>query len=884
MLPNVHWISKKYKLGVFMNSPLLFLWQNKYNSRFFCLVTNFNIICILALYLFLTACSNSSPNGQNKADISPSEIPKLTNQLDILSISGAAKYEETDLIAHTLSPDDNHLYAFAKNGKENADRLVYFTLDISTGNYEYTKKLIDGVDFEYVSSMLVSPDGNHVYVSHENGIAVFTRDANSGGLIFNSEQTNLMVDGGISADQIILTPDGNYLYARSWTTGEILIFNRNSTSGELTYLDRQEYTSGTTDRLIISQDSNYLYIVGQGVNVSTIEKTTGYLTLVQEFGSEYLATGEFVNFGMISDISFNESENELYIYGEIRNRNASGDISFKEGILIASRDEQSGLLSYGYASYISDQRYRVGELIEARMVVNGDLIYVLSIEPNSGKSASVFLHLFSQNSVSGYELTSTDPLESMVGLRQSLPSIMANTLGDTLLASFKQGGKIFQFDLNSLDGSVQSTTQLVVDVDENDGLYWANYSVVSPDGKNIYVTSGRSNISAYGFDSATGDIEFVQTVFIDSVDFLPEYPYFSLGPYRSVDVAFGSMAISPDGAFVYIIGQNKILRMSRNPETGFLSRTEGEPGEILDFSVITSGDTTPTDVPVYYAAEETGYGQFYLESMVMSPDGMYLYVGGLLGNDNAAIAVLERDLTTGELRLVEVIDTATGIYTYKNWKPRVISVSNDGEHVYFANQLDGALFNLKKDPVTGWLSILQVFQGIELIDVSNIVSVNSDKYVYVSADEIALSPSSFGGLFQNTVSMLVFSRDETTGELVLMQVLEKDGEDTDGNVLNSQIIQGGARYVIANPDGNELYVLTQKQRTIYETKQDNGYRLDVYLIDQNNGMLRLVQMFDEGHSGLGISSIATSIGGDHLFVTNERYNSITVLKRNNVLQ
>lgn len=149
--------------------------------------------------------------------------------------------------ALAMSPDGSHLYvALWKN------QIIVFSRDASTGLLTYESKI------EYLESygtggthraMRISPDGKFVYLSSWNtdSVSVFSRDAETGGLthssdVFNSQLSTAAMDG---PHAISISADGKYLYVAAVNSDAVASFERNATSGGLTF--SQSITSAADD-------------------------------------------------------------------------------------------------------------------------------------------------------------------------------------------------------------------------------------------------------------------------------------------------------------------------------------------------------------------------------------------------------------------------------------------------------------------------------------------------------------------------------------------------------------------------------------------------------------------------------------------------------------
>nr|MDZ8046688.1 beta-propeller fold lactonase family protein [Nostoc sp. DedQUE02] len=171
-------------------------------------------------------------------------------------------------------------------------------------------------------------------------------------------------------------------------------------------------------------------------------------------------------------------------------------------------------------------------------------------------------------------------------------------------------------------------------------------------------------------------------------------------------------------------------------------------------------------------------------SVTVSPDGKYLYAAGY---DDSAIAVFERDTTTGQLSFVEVQkDYTNGVDGLAS--AASVTVSPDGKYLYAAGYNDSEVAVFKRDTTTGQLSFVEVQKdGISSVDglggVYSITVSPDGKYLYAAG-------------YQDS-AVAVFERNQQTGRLSFVEVQKDDTDGVDG--------LGGALSVTLSPDGKYFY-------------------------------------------------------------------------------
>ncbi len=201
--------------------------------------------------------------------------------------------------AVVVSPDGKHVYTAATFD----DAVSIFARDPITGTVDYLGLLVDnfgGVDgLEALRDLAISPDGEHIYTAGliDDAVAVFSRDAITGLLTFVEAEFDGV--GGVSgidgADAVVVSPDGNHVYVGALTADAIAAFARNSVSGELTFVEAYFEGFGGVDGidglrdLDISPDGEHIYTasndtsgsVDNAVAVFSRDQITGELTYLE---------------------------------------------------------------------------------------------------------------------------------------------------------------------------------------------------------------------------------------------------------------------------------------------------------------------------------------------------------------------------------------------------------------------------------------------------------------------------------------------------------------------------------------------------------------------------------------------------------------------------
>jgi 6-phosphogluconolactonase (cycloisomerase 2 family) len=307
---------------------------------------------------------------------------------------------------------------------------------------------------------------------------------------------------------------------------------------------------------------------------------------------------------------------------------------------------------------------------------------------------------------------------------------------------------------------------------------------VSPDDEHLYVT-GRNTDSVLVFDRdpVDGSLTLVQTLTDGS------------GGVDGIDGAVG-VAVSPDGAHVYVSGQedDALAAFARDALTGML---------------------TPVDL------ERDGVGGVdglaTTRVVAVSGDGLHVYATGF---QDDAVAVFARDPGTGALTFVEV--ERHGVNGVQRMiGPEGIVVAPDGGHVYvgsdgdFTDELGVVTF--ARDALTGALTYVTS-------------TAEGRKHLAISPDGLqvyALQP-----ITKNGRGLVVFARDPGTGLLTTLQAMPA----WSGNM--PELINGNAIAVTAG--GTRVYV-GQSQTLIQLAR------------DAVSGLLTLEYTTFHGYGGSGFT-------------------------------
>jgi DNA-binding beta-propeller fold protein YncE len=388
---------------------------------------------------------------------------------------------------------------------------------------------------------------------------------------------------------------------------------------------------------------------------------------------------------------------------------------------------------------------------------------------------------------------------------------------------------------------------------------------VSPDGKNVYVASSKSDaIAVFRRDRRSG----VLTQSRGEAGCIAAQGADKCATAIGLDGP-NSLAVSPDGHNVYATSRasNSVSVFQRDPKTGALTQLPASAGCIAG-------------VPIPVCA--VGRALVGPDVVVISPKGENVYVGSFFGN---AVAVFDRDPVSGALTqpgdssgcIAEAISgCALGIAL---GAPEGMAVSGDGASVYVASALSNAVITLARDQTTG--NLTQASDGSGCIANSALTGCTTGVQLG-GANAVAFNPGGdvyVTSLFSNSVT--AFTRSRATGGLAQKQgtagclVWLRAVGCSFGRALRSP--EGLA----ISPDGRNVYVASFTSSAI--DVLDRGKRFGkVTQKAGRHGCLapRSVPGCTRARALRGVSSIALSPDGHYLYSTSFGSDAVDIFRRN----
>jgi DNA-binding beta-propeller fold protein YncE len=245
----------------------------------------------------------------------------------------------------TLSPDGTSVYVASRD----SNTLFAFSRNLATGYVSFVGKYVDnGVSIHHIEgahSVVVSPNGKHVYVAaqNSNAVAFFSRNESTGALTFREAEWDGhdSVDGLLTATAVDVSPDGNHIYVAGYNDNAIAIFERNHTTGFMTYSDVVKDTDPGVDGLaqaysvVVSPDNKHVYAASatdDAVAVFSRNASTGALTFVE---IEKDGVGGVDGLRSATDVAVSPDGKNVYAVG-----------SMDYALVVFSRNATTGELTY----------------------------------------------------------------------------------------------------------------------------------------------------------------------------------------------------------------------------------------------------------------------------------------------------------------------------------------------------------------------------------------------------------------------------------------------------------------------------------------------------------------------------------------------------------
>ncbi len=756
-------------------------------------------------------------------------------------------------VALAASPDGRHLYAVGGDD----DALVVFIRDTATGYLTYVDAYVHDTGGIFglsgASSVAVSPDGRHVYVTgaDSDALAVFARDAVLDTLTFVAIETQedgvSGVDGLDGATSVAVSPDDELVVVASSGDNALAVFQRDPVDDSLTFVEARFLAGdGITgaSSVALSPDSGVAYVAGAtsaGVGVYARDGSDSFSLVEAELSTDLDGVIDLdVPADGLSLYAAAFDDNQVTAFS----RNADGSLEAAGGV---------GTISGASSIVVREQldlAFAAGR--------NEDSIAVLNRDPADGA-----LYLSQKLRDGDFDI------EDLNGPR----ALAVAPGGGFLYAAAEHDDAVVVFRIDAFDyGDAPSPypTLLTDDGARHDYVPGAPFLGSTPDAD----PDGQPSTLATGDDlTALADEDGV--VFLD-----PLIPGESVGVGVTVSAAAqldawidfdddGGWSEAGDQIFddeTLTAGVNSLsfsvpaaaptsvttVARFRVSTAGGLDVTgPAGDGEVEDYAVVLE----PADVPASGAllafrqvvrASDLGVpGLGGAAALAASPDGRHLYA---VARDDDALAVFTRDAAGGRLSFVDAyVDGVGGVFGLD--AAGSVAVSPDGRHVYVTAASDDVLAVFARDAVQDTLTFIPAaleedgVSGVDGLDGAASVAVTPD-------DELVLVASS------DDNALAVFRRDPTGDDLTFVEArfLAADG-------------LGGASAVAIDPDSDFAYVAGATSAGIGVYARDPSDSYSLVEIELNTDL--------DGVAGLEIPA-----DGLNLYAAAPDDDTVTVFTRN----
>lgn len=345
--------------------------------------------------------------------------------------------------------------------------------------------LLDGTD-----DVALSRDGKHLYVTGgiDNAISVFRRNERSQKLSFVQDLADGVngVNGLEGAEDVVVSPDGRFVYVTGYSEDALAIFKRNRRSGKLRFDAVRFNLQGDNDRMdgpvgvAVSPDNDFVYVTAQDdgeESITWFERTRrrahrfagnvangqrGITNMVKPWGMDMTRDGERLYVAANSDDSADPGTGAVIAFA----RNArTGKLRFLQSI--ADTADAADLLEYAFVPDVSpDDRH----LYVA--ATDDDAIVVFRIR-RSGRLRMIQAKV---NGGSGGDLLD-DPYD--VAVTPDGRSVYAQGFNDDAVVTFKRNPRTGKLTLDQEiadgDGDADELAGVWRVAADNNGVFYAAY-------------------------------------------------------------------------------------------------------------------------------------------------------------------------------------------------------------------------------------------------------------------------------------------------------------------------------------------------------------------------------------------------------------------------
>lgn len=388
---------------------------------------------------------------------------------------------------------------------------------------------------------------------------------------------------------------------------------------------------------------------------------------------------------------------------------------------------------------------------------------------------------------------------------------------------------------------------------------------IAPDGRHVYVASSTSDaIAVFGRSTRTGALTQAR----GKAGCIAAKGASGCAWARALNGP-NSVAVAPDGRHVYTTSLNSddVSVMRRNRTTGALTQLSGPSGCISGVAAVPGCATARVlDGP---------------DVVTVSPDGRNVYAGSFFGN---AVVTFSRNASTGALTqpadATGCLAAATTGCTagFALGAPEGMAASEDGASVYVATAASNAVVTLQRNASSGALT--QATDGTGCIANTPITGCGTGVQLG-GANALTVSPDD-GDVYVTSLtsnSVTSFIRTAGTGQLA---------QQTGTSACAIYLLAVGCSLarslnapegIAVSPDGANVYAAAYNAGTIDTFDRSSTGALKQKPRQPGCITGRTAPDCTAGRALSGVSSVAVSPDGKHVYAAAFKSNAVTVFTR-----
>lgn len=178
--------------------------------------------------------------------------------------------------------------------------------------------------------LALSPDGGHVYVPAvvDDAVVVFARDQTTGQLTWVETERNGLdtPDQPDNPTAVAVSPDGHHVYVvTNWVDGAIVVYGRDEVTGALTFIERHDGGAGGVSGLAsawavtVSHDGGNVYVAGPGDDAIAVFERDGGTGALTFMGAVVDGEGGVDGIAGVFDVMLSPDDVFLYVAGAFDN-------------------------------------------------------------------------------------------------------------------------------------------------------------------------------------------------------------------------------------------------------------------------------------------------------------------------------------------------------------------------------------------------------------------------------------------------------------------------------------------------------------------------------------------------------------------------------------